>query len=146
MYYLSVYFGIVLLVHFVADFMLQSHWQAQNKSKRNDALFGHVAVWTACLTAAAVLWFGFTFGAKGVVVGMVFGLGNGVLHFVTDWSTSRWSASYFKEALPLTYNNDPRASQHWHDFFVVIGFDQYVHQLTLGITFILALIYCGVRV
>jgi protein-S-isoprenylcysteine O-methyltransferase Ste14 len=106
------YFLMLLATHWVADFVLQTHWQASNKSKRNDALARHVAVYTAVLGVVAFLilplgpWFGF------VAI-------NGWLHFGTDWCTSRWSSRLY-------------AKQDWHNFFVVIGLDQLIHQFTLA--------------
>jgi len=103
----------ILLVHFVADFLLQSRWMASNKSKRIDALALHVAVYTVCLTA---------------VFGWQFGLLNGAIHFGVDWVTSRWSSRLW-------------AKQDWHNFFAVIGFDQFIHTAVLALTAGLASIW-----
>lgn len=108
-------FAALLVTHFVADFIFQTHWQASNKSKDNYALGRHVSSYTAVLAVASVLLFG-PGGATGVFV-----LVNGALHFATDYFTSRWSSKLW-------------AKQDWHNFFVVIGFDQLIHQITLGVT------------
>lgn len=107
-------FLILLAVHWFADFCIQTHWQAQNKSKRNDALMSHVLTYSACLTVAAGLlfpspqWLGFVWL-------------NALLHFATDYCTSRASSRLY-------------AQERRHDFFVVIGFDQLIHQATLAAT------------
>ena len=113
----------LLVVHWVADFVLQTHWQAQNKSKNLNALGRHVGVYTIALlftvpfifpgdlTTHSARWF-------------VFVVWNGLFHFATDFVTSRMSSRLY-------------AKQDWHNFFVVIGFDQLVHQLTLAGTMIL---------
>lgn len=106
-------FVILLIVHWVADFVLQTHWQASNKSKRLDALARHVAIYTATLAVSSIILFG--------AMGAAFALVNGVLHFGTDYFTSRWSSRLW-------------AKQDWHNFFVVIGFDQLIHQITLAAT------------
>jgi hypothetical protein len=104
----------LLAMHWIGDFVLQTHWQAQNKSKSNVALFRHVMVWGACLTVAAGLLFPSPQWLFFVWV-------NCILHFATDWCTSRWSSRLY-------------AKQDWHNFFVVIGFDQLIHQATLAVT------------
>lgn len=109
-------FVFFLAVHWVADFVLQTHWQASNKSKRLDALARHVSTYTACLFFTSL----FIFLATGFAF-LWFTLTNGALHFVTDYFTSRWSSKFY-------------AKQDWHNFFVVIGFDQLIHQVTLAVT------------
>lgn len=94
-----------LVVHFVADFILQSNWMAQNKSKRWDALALHCLVYAVCW-----LWLGVTFAAV-----------TGVLHFLTDAVTSRINSRLWAE-------------KRVHGFFVGIGADQVVHYATLAAT------------
>jgi hypothetical protein len=106
-------FLVLLGTHWVADFVLQTHWQASNKSKRLDALARHVMVYTAVLAVASLVLFG--------VEGAPFAAVNGVLHFGTDYFTSRWTSRLY-------------AKQEWHNFFVVVGFDQLIHQGTLAAT------------
>lgn len=106
-------FLLLLALHWVADFVLQTHWQAQNKSKNNAALAMHVGVYTLILMVGSAVVFGQSAGW------VWFWIVNGVLHFVTDYFTSRWSSKLY-------------AKQDWHNFFVVIGFDQLIHQITLA--------------
>jgi hypothetical protein len=110
-------FSVLLGVHWIGDFLLQTNWQAKNKSKRLDALGAHVATYTAAITAASAALFG--------MAGIWFALINGALHFVTDFFTSRWSARY-------------AANPDWR-FFAVIGFDQLIHQWTFAV--LLALMF-----
>lgn len=142
-------FMIILATHFVADFLLQTHWQASNKSKNNVALLEHVAVYTATLAVVSVVLFGF--GAMWFVFCWI----NAVLHYCTDYCTSRWSARHFRLAMESTERresafdmygirghplpdwapvSDIDPAKHWHNFFVVIGLDQLIHQITLAIT------------
>ena len=117
-------FGLIKqeLADLVADFVLQTHWQASNKSKNNVALSRHVLVYTGCLGAASFPLLGLPdHGPQW----LLFVIGNGVLHFATDYVTSRASSRLY-------------AKQDWHNFFVVIGFDQLIHQTTLAVTMWLA--------
>lgn len=111
-------FLALLAVHWVADFVLQTHWQASNKSKRLDALFRHVGTYTASLAVGT--WFIIP-GSTLITAYLAFVLINGGLHLSTDYLTSRWSSALY-------------AKQDWHNFFVVIGFDQLIHQATLAVT------------
>lgn len=116
-----VQFLFLLATHWIADFVLQSHWMASNKSKRNDALLLHILTYTVVLAPAVALIFPHAATTR---MYPFFVLLNVALHFVTDWCTSRWSSKLW-------------AKQDWHNFFVVIGFDQLIHQVTLGITMLL---------
>ena len=110
-------FMLLLLAHWVGDFVLQSHWQATNKSARLDALTLHVAIYSGALLVAAVV-------LLGPWRGVVFVLVNAAFHFATDFVTSRVTARLW-------------AKQEWHRFFVMIGFDQLVHHVTLAATLVL---------
>lgn len=97
---------IIIWLHFIADFVLQSDYVANGKSSNNKILAGHVLLY-----GLPFYWFGAWFA----VVNMV-------AHFMTDWVTSRvtsWLWQHYK--------------RHW--FFVTIGFDQAVHMTTLLMTY-----------
>ncbi len=114
---LNQFFGL-LLTHFMGDFVLQSHWMASNKSKRLDALALHIVTYTALLAFAAAIIFGLS------VATISFVFVNGVLHFAVDGFTSRVTSRLWQQ-------------QRWHDFFVVVGMDQLMHQATLAGTMVL---------
>ena len=109
----------ILIIHWIADFVLQTHWQAANKSKNIDALGEHVKTYTAVLALTVPIIMVQTITLSQWACFIVL---NGLLHFLTDYHTSRASAPLFEQ-------------KKWHDFFVVIGLDQLIHQLTLGLTF-----------
>ena len=113
-------FLFILTVHWIGDFVLQSHWMAVNKSKRWDALGLHVYVYTASLMVAACI-LGLWIGPVNSPLLASWALLNGVLHFATDAITSRITARLW-------------AQQRTHDFFVIIGLDQLIHALCLGLT------------
>lgn len=95
---------ILIWLHFVSDFLLQSDKMAINKSKSNKWLCLHVLIYSLPL-----LWFGWIFAAI-----------NGFLHFITDFITSRVTTKLY--------------ANHKHWFFVVIGLDQALHMSALILT------------
>lgn len=97
---------VILLTHFLADFCFQTHEQAINKSSSNQALAEHV--FTYAFVFALV--FGFKFAAI-----------TAVLHFITDWNTSRVTKHLY-------------TAGDTHMFFVVVGFDQVLHYVQLCAT------------
>ena len=104
---------LVLFVHFVADFILQSDKMAINKSTSMNWLGLHVLVYG--LGLCILIPFGFSW--QWVVI-------NTSLHFFTDAITSRISSYLYLKGM-----------RHW--FFVCIGVDQLIHYtcliLTLGL-------------
>jgi hypothetical protein len=98
---------IILTVHFIADFVLQSNWMAQNKSKSLLALGAHATVYTIVLAIISPLW----------------AIVNGIAHFIVYFITSRWTSRLW-------------AKGDTHNFFVVIGLDQLIHALILIYTYI----------
>jgi hypothetical protein len=111
----------LLFVHWIADFVLQTHWQATNKSKDNYALASHVGTYTST-------WFIFIFGwliyndidlTKQMLLFIPITF---VAHFVTDYITSRITSYLYKK-------------EDFHNFFVIIGFDQLLHYLQIFLTF-----------
>ena len=97
---------MLVWIHWFADFILQSDRIAINKSNSNLILLWHVFLYGLCF-----LWFGWKFAAV-----------NAVLHFATDWITSR-----------VTKKLWIAEQRHW--FFVVIGLDQAIHMTCLIATY-----------
>lgn len=112
----------ILVVHFIADFICQSDWMAQNKSKSNDALGIHVAIYTMVLLFSSIPLALMLQVSNGNLV-LVWVAFNGGMHFVTDYITSRINARLWREK-----------KVHW--FFVGVGADQLIHYLTLALTMI----------
>jgi hypothetical protein len=92
-------------VHWLADFVLQTDWQAKNKSKNWWALTKHVGVYSLCFAFLGWQFTAITF----------------VTHFVTDAITSRINTRLWAAG-----------NVHW--FFVSVGFDQLIHTCTLAAT------------
>lgn len=108
----------LLFAHFVGDFVLQSHRMSTLKSKDWGVLFEHVAIYTGTIFTAL---FFVTINAIDPVAVVAYCVTNGALHFCTDAITSRMTAALWK-------------AERVHDFFVVVGADQFVHALCLGLT------------
>ena len=89
---------LVIWVHFIADFILQSNAMAINKSKNIKYLFFH------CLTYSIPM----------LLFGWKFALINGAAHFFVDFVTSKITAYLW------SINQ-----RHW--FFVIVGLDQAIH-------------------
>src|SRR3990167_1894759 len=123
-------FVTILVLHFVADFVLQSDWQALNKSKLASALLTHTGLYALCFLP---------------FYGLNFALVKYSTHTVTDYITSQVTARLWflkpvgrkriiAEAYPeqQAYMVIPN-KRHW--FFVAIGADQLIHYLTLWYTY-----------
>lgn len=122
----------LLVMHWIADFCFQTHWQASNKSKNSIALAEHVLTYTMVLAAVAPSVF---FQAN--LRTAMFVLVNGVLHFATDWCTSRVTSRLFMAQFDVTLRSATmRENFTLHNFFVVVGLDQLIHHVTLGLTMV----------
>ena len=107
----------VLFAHWVADFVCQTDWMAKNKCHDNEALGTHVGVYTLVMSA---------FMGVGVLIWslpniFIWILLNGALHGMTDYITSRMTSKLW-------------AQEKVHDFFVVVGADQFLHMAMLLLT------------
>lgn len=111
-------YNILIVQHFIFDWLFQTRWMANNKSKSWAALLAHVAVVSLglSLTLWAIIWSG---GSPTYPLTWV--AFNTLAHFVTDAITSRLTSRLYKAG-----------KEKW--FFTVIGFDQMIHYLTLFIT------------
>ena len=106
----NVLYDIVLIIwiHFIGDFILQTNRMAVSKSEDNVALTEHVAVYSLIF----------------MFLNVKFAVVNMVLHFMVDYVTSRVSKHFWQ-----------KNERHW--FFVTIGFDQALHLTTLIATYAL---------
>ena len=114
----------ILFWHWVADFLAQTREMAINKSTSNYWLTRHIIAYGNHLLYGSIpllvlgLWVGQNF-ALGILIYIIV---NMVLHWVTDYFTSRWTSKLWKK-------------QDIHNFFIVIGLDQFIHVLCLLLTF-----------
>lgn len=111
----------ILFIHWVADFVLQSNDMATKKSTKNSWLLAH----TGCYS---LVWLGICH----ILISMnvlnpwfyLFAPITFVFHTIQDYITSRISSKLYKQ-------------NKIHDFFVCIGFDQFLHFVQLLITYYL---------
>jgi hypothetical protein len=113
----------VLFCHWVFDFFCQTDEQAQRKSKENEWLLSHAKTYGIGLICIAL--FNMDLFVSTELRGLVtiakmfaFVSLNFILHFFTDYLTSRASSLLWKEGKV-------------HDFFVMIGADQMLHYITI---------------
>lgn len=97
---------IILVLHFLGDFYLQSNKIAENKYKCGKELFTH-----------GIIYF-FVF----VLINPLYALINAIIHIIIDGITSNISKIMYEQG-------------KIHEFFLVLGLDQLLHTLTLLITF-----------
>ena len=144
---------VLLVAHFVGDFICQSDWMAQNKSKNWYALAIHVAVYMLIVgvLAGALIGASYHIPIKNVQTWLV---ANFAAHFLQDAITSRINSRLWflkmtpavkgwreldrmldgtsTSTLETAYWVDDISTRHW--FFVSIGFDQLLHYVTLFVT------------
>jgi hypothetical protein len=101
----------IIILHWVADFVIQTDWQAKNKSSNNIALLRHVGTYTSVISIFALYMFPITLALFWIAI-------NAVLHFITDYFTSRLNTYLWNKG-------------RVHDFFVSVGFDQVIHYFCL---------------
>lgn len=115
----------ILFIHWVADFVMQSDWQAQNKSKLWSALLTHTLiysnVWIYVVTIMLCLTTSFS-PSDCFINGLIFALITFAAHTITDYFTSRLNRKLWEEK-----------KVHW--FFVSVGFDQVLHYFQLILTY-----------
>jgi len=109
-------FLFILFVHYLGDFSLQTHKQAQMKSKDNLYLLYHVLTYSLTWFFASLIWY------ETLSLALLFALFTFIAHYITDYFTSRQVSKYFK-------------NEDYHNGFLVIGFDQILHYIQLLLTF-----------
>ena len=108
-------FLVFLIAHYFGDFVFQTHWMALNKSSSMRALTAHVLTYS--LTIFAV-WGIINYFEANFKEGVYLFFITAVTHFITDYFTSRVNSKLWNR-------------EKWHEFFLVLGFDQLIHQATL---------------
>ena len=112
----------LFLLHFIADFLLQSHWMATRKSTDVRVLSYHIAIITGVFLAGAAPFLGW--------LSIPFVLLNSSAHAAIDWNIWRLYKKSVQWREPMATAETWR---HWEDhwFFVTIGADQLLHGATI---------------
>lgn len=119
-------------IHTLADFMLQTRWQAQNKSHNMIALAGHVLTYSIAMGIMG-LFLIIPFGFEKYFINWVYWiLFNFAAHFLTDFVTSRiLSYNYGKMIAFQSEGNSFKSDFYQKLFWSWIGNDQMIHILSL---------------
>lgn len=112
---------LILLFHWIADFLLQSRSMALNKSKSNYWLSIHVFYYTVGMAPLVLLiWIRDSF-----LSALIWLLLNSLLHWATDYITSRQTSKLY--VTEKFYG--------WPAFFSMIGLDQWIHAACLLLSY-----------
>lgn len=114
----------ILFAHWVADFVFQTDWQAKNKSKHMRALLSHTYTYSACMAILLTPLFLYINGLeeRNWIMCFCFGLITLGVHTLQDYITSRINTKLYNKG-------------DVHNFFVSVGFDQFLHFAQLILTY-----------
>lgn len=98
----------VMFCHYIADFILQPRWIAEQKSKDLWVLGTHIGIYFTAMFLACTLI------ASSWKMAFLYATVNSMLHFVTDlWSSRMTSRAYERKDMVMFWN--------------IIGLDQFLH-------------------
>lgn len=127
---------LIFFFHWVGDFVLQSNWMATQKATNLFALMTHVLEYSTMWLILTILYImvatAFLFAPASYIVGaplLIFFI-TFISHFAIDFVTSKVNRKL--SAIGKREDN-------YHNLFVSIGFDQFLHLSQLIITFYLIL-------
>ena len=106
--------SLLFLIHWCADFVCQTDKMATQKSTSWKWLSIHVGVYSTPITLYALAY---NFNTP-IKWSLLFGVVTFITHFITDACTSRMTSYFWQKG-------------DRHNFFVIIGFDQLIHAITL---------------
>lgn len=106
---------VILFIHWIADFILQTDKQAKGKSKNWGDLLSHTASYS-------LVWLPIMLFMLTPINVILFTSITLVAHTITDYFTSRLNSKLWAEGKV-------------HNFFVSVGFDQFLHYAQLLITY-----------
>jgi len=115
----------IIIIHWFADFVLQTDKQAKGKSKNWKDLLSHTLTYSCVWLIPIIFLFPKNWTSNQYVINSIlFVLITFVAHTITDYFTSRLNSK-------LWLKGDV------HNFFVSIGFDQVLHYMQLFGTYYL---------
>jgi len=111
-------FEKLFIAHFVADWLLQTEWQALNKGRSYRALFSHIGIYSLVMLGVLAASFGFRNWTVYGMVGML-----AVTHSILDHGGF---VAGFMKTFRLVVNRDP---ERWLSMAV----DQVFHILLIAL-------------
>lgn len=113
---------VIIVVHFVADFVLQTDKQAKGKSKNWGDLLSHTYIYS-------MVW---------IIVGIIYAIS--LKDSYQEWDVTSFVAITFACHTLQDYFTSRLNSRLWadgkvHNFFVSVGFDQVLHYGQLFLTY-----------
>lgn len=126
----------ILFIHFIADFVLQTDKQAKGKSSNIRDLVSHTIIYSSCYFIIPLFMYlkdfkpyngglsneDYLFYSIYIPKLLIFILVTFICHTITDYFTSRLNKKLWNK-------------KEVHNFFVSVGFDQFLHHLQLILTF-----------
>ena len=118
----------IIGIHWLADFVLQTDKQAKGKSKNWSDLLSHTFNYSIIWWCVGLVYLAFSFmkfpiqPTSNLLPIFYFGLITFIAHTITDYFTSRLNSKLWEQGKV-------------HNFFVSVGFDQYLHYLQLFLTY-----------
>lgn len=113
----------IIFCHYIGDFLVQTDWQAKNKSSNNTALILHTAAYSAFWFIPMVVLIGLKNDDLPKHTPILFVLITFFWHTITDYITSREVKKMFDKG-------------DIHNGFVLIGFDGVLHYIQLFLTYL----------
>ena len=117
----------ILLIHWFADFVMQTDKQAKGKSSNWNDLISHTLTYSLIwfIPLYIVIFSGYTREEVGWSQWMLLFIPiTFIFHTITDYFTSRLNSRLWSEGKV-------------HNFFVSVGFDQVLHYIQLFLTYYL---------
>lgn len=111
-------FIYILIVHFLADFALQTQEQSNLKSTDENQLAFHVSTYSIVWLFASYIILNSWFSSIG------FAIVTWIIHYSTDYASSRLQKPYWDK-------------KDYHNAFVLVGADQVFHYVQLIYTYVL---------
>jgi len=136
---------LIPFIHWIADFVCQTDYQAINKSKEWNSLLNHTIIYS-------LIWAGVIILTNAISVLVTdegyfytkmcwFPVITFACHTATDYYTSRVNSSLIPKRIlhPIDkeYSKQEDMLDSFHGFFVSVGFDQFLHYSQLFITYYL---------
>lgn len=118
----------LMFFHWLADFVLQTRDQADNKSKKFAVLIDHTAQYACVLFLPVVVLLAIHyypdtyFIGKAIGRALLFCIITFLFHTATDFYTSKTNSQLYEQ-------------KNFYGFFCSVGFDQFLHYAQLFIIF-----------